>query len=176
MSTVSSNVDDLDDFLTEIARSAGQIMLGEVSQETAVKIAGPGAVWPQLSGQEISDEIILEVQAGSSGRPNKAQEIANFERMAPTLLQIPGIKPTWLAKQALLRMDDSLDLDEAIADGIPSMIAMNAMGGPSTGDPLTDPSQQGGRGANKSPSPAQGDGRPASHPAAQDVTTGNAGG
>ena len=176
MSTITSNVDDLDDLLTELARSAGEVMLREVSPQTAMKIAGEGAVWPELSGQEVADELILEIQAGSSGRPNKAQEIANFERLAPTLLQISGISPTWLAKQAIMRMDDTIDLEDAIIDGLPSMISMNAAQRPSTGDPASDPNQQGGKGGNKTSKPSAHDGRPASHPTQAQVTTGNAGG
>lgn len=144
MATISSNIDDLDDMLTQLARCAGEIMLREISPETARKIAGDGAMWPELTGQEIADEIYLQIAAGSSGRPNKAQEIANFERMAPTLLQIPSISPTWLAKQAIMRMDDTLDIDDAIMEGMPSMVAMNAAMRPSTGNPANDPAQQGG--------------------------------
>ena len=156
MSSVSSNVDDLDDFLTDLARASGQVMLQEVSAETAMKIAGPGAVWPDLNREEIMDEIYLEVVAGSSGRPNKAQEIANFERLAPTLLQIPGISPVWLAREALNRMDDRLDLTEALMEGMPSITAMNAQTQVGTGDPESDPNQQGGQGGDNSSKPAQG--------------------
>lgn len=148
LSSVSSNVDDLDDFLSEFARVCGQVLFSEVTEETAKKIAGPGAVWPSLSAEEIADELLLEIEAGSSGRPNKAQEIANFERLAPTLLQIPGIKPEWLARQALTRMDDKLDLSDALLEGMPSIVALNAAAKPATGDPATDPAQQGAQGGN----------------------------
>lgn len=127
VTSVGSNVDDLDDLLNEMARAASQVLLGNVSRETAVKVCGPGAVWPELSAQEIADELYLEVEAGSSGRPNKAAEIQNIERLAPTLLQLPGLSPEWLMKQVLLRLDDKLDLTDAFADGMPSIQALNAM-------------------------------------------------
>ena len=169
MATVSSNIDDLDDLLTELARCAGEIMLREVSPETAKKIAGDGAAWPELTGQDIADEIILEIEAGSSGRPNKAQEIANFERLAPTLLQIPGISPMWLAKQAIMRLDDTLDIDEAIMAGIPSAVAMNAAQQPSTGDPASDPNSQGGQGGGAGGQSGHNQGQA---PSPQDAQTG----
>jgi hypothetical protein len=155
MGTIQSNIDDMNDFLTEVSRAASQIMLREVSAETAKKIAGPGAVWPEATRTDVVEELWLEIEAGSSGRPNKAYEVANFERLAPTLLQIPGISPQWLAKQALQRLDDNLDLTDAIMEGLPSIMSMNRMSQMGTGDPATDPNQQGGEGGDKNSNPQQ---------------------
>lgn len=153
VSTQTSDVDDLDEMLTDLARATGQLMLMELSAETATEIAGPGAVWPEMRREEIAKEVYLQIKAGSSGRPNKAAELANLERAAPTILQIPGISPEWLAKQVLERLDDGIDLSDAIIEGLPSIVAMNTMargGGaqpqPATGDAQSDPQQQGGAG------------------------------
>jgi hypothetical protein len=124
---LASNSDDLDDMLIELSRSAGQILLAEMDQQTVFKIVGPGAVWPELSKKEIADELILEIEAGSSGRPNRAAEVANMERLTPLLLQIPGVRPDWLVKQLISRLDDQLDVAEAFAANLPSIIAQNAM-------------------------------------------------
>ena len=148
---MASNVDDLDDMLSELARSTGQLMLLELTPETVTKIVGPGSIWPEFSREQVAEELFLEVRVGSSGRPNKAAELANLERAAPTILQIPGISPVWFAKQVLERLDETgLDIEEAIIEGIPSMIAQNQLMGnpePATGDPASDPSQQGSQGA-----------------------------
>jgi hypothetical protein len=159
-SSSSSNVDDLDEFLTEIARASGSILLQLMSPETAMKIAGPGGLWPKLTNQELADEIFLKIRAGSSGRPNKGIEIANMERMAPFLVQLPGISQTWLAKKAVERLDDDIDLEEAIAEGIPSIVAQNSLMGRQMGagagqGPEADPSQQGARGQDNAPQAAQ---------------------
>ncbi|CAB4149820.1 hypothetical protein UFOVP543_34 [uncultured Caudovirales phage] len=146
-----SNVDDLDELLTEIARAAGQILLIMMDPQTATKIAGPGAVWPSLSSAEVASELLLEIECGSSGRPNKAAEIANFERLAPTLIQIPGIDPTWLAKEAIRRMDDGLDITDAIKSALPSIVAMNSQKQMAGGGPGGDPNQQGAQGGNNAP-------------------------
>lgn len=157
MSGLASNIDDLDDFLSEIARAVGQVLLKEMDQETVMKLAGPGAVWPQLTCNEIAEELFLEVEAGSNGRPNKAMQIQNFERLAPILLQIPGMNPEFLAKIAIERLDDGLDVKDAIRAALPSIIAMNAISSlgpqvqPATGDPSTDPAMQGGMGAQNAP-------------------------
>ena len=82
-------------------------------------------MWPELTAQEIADEVFLEIEAGSTGKPNQAAELRNLERVLPYVIQIPGIDPKWLAKEVLKRMDDKLDLDAALAEGTQSVVAMN---------------------------------------------------
>lgn len=125
MSALGAQVDELDTFMTEIARASGAIMLAEMSVQQVKEIVGPGASWPSLTAQEIADEVFLEIEAGSTGKPNQAAEIRNLERVLPYLIQIPGIDPKWLAKQVLKRMDDKLDLDAALAEGVDSIVSMN---------------------------------------------------
>lgn len=150
LSTVNnSDVDELDDFLTLLARSGGQILLLEVSITTAREIVGPGAVWPALSRDQVARDLWLEIEAGSTGRPNQAQEIANFERMVPLLIQIPGVNPVFLAREGIRRLDDRLDIDQALSEGLPSVVSMNSAMRPATGNPATDPDQQGGQGSQK---------------------------
>lgn len=144
MSSLGSHVDDLDEFLSEIAKAASQVLLTLMDPMTASKIAGPGASWPTLSAQEIADELYLEIEAGSSGRPNKATEIGNFERLAPLLIQIPGIDPTWLAKEAIKRMDDGIDLTEAVKAAIPSIVQQNAQKQMGEAQMAGGPAAQGG--------------------------------
>lgn len=162
MSAVSSTTDDLDQMLTEMARAAGQILLANVTQETAMEIVGPGAVWPVLTKDQIAREIYLEIEAASTGRPNKAAEVQNATQIVPLLMQIPGINPEWLAREMIRRMDDRLDITEAFAAGLPSIQAMNRPtpalpgpggdGPPSAEGPDKNPSAQGGEGANNAPS------------------------
>ena len=88
-------------------------------------------MWPaEPIAQDIANEILLEIEAGSMGRPNQAQEIANAQRLMPLLIQLPGIDPEFLAKETLRRLDDRLDLTEAFKSALPSIVAMNgAMSG-----------------------------------------------
>lgn len=149
-----ASVDDLDNFLTTVARAGGQILLKEMSPEKVTEIVGPGAVWPHLSLAEIADELYLEIEAGSTGKPNQAIEINNWSTMLPLLLQIPGIDPNWLAKQALQRLDDRLDLTDAFVQNIPAIVAQNRMAQPMPADPGADPNQQGAEGGDKNAAPA----------------------
>jgi hypothetical protein len=143
------DADDLDEMLSMLFRAVGQIMLAELDEETAKKIAGPGAMWPQLSRREIMEEIGLTVKAGSSGRPDAAREAATFERIYPLLIQVPGISPRWLAERAIRIADDDVDLSEAFMEGMPSIMSLNKMAQQPTGDPSTDPNAQGEEGGDK---------------------------
>jgi hypothetical protein len=151
--TDDASIDDLDAFLTVIARAAGQILMKEMSAEKVREIVGPGAVWPEMSLAEIAGEVYLEVEAGSSGKPNQAVEIDNWQKMAPFVLQTPGINPTWIAKETIRRLDDKADMVEAIAAGIPSIVMQNQAQQPGPADPAADPAAQGPQGAQNGPAP-----------------------
>jgi hypothetical protein len=63
-------------------------------------------------------------------------------------MQIPGINPMWMAKQAIQRWDDNVDLTDAIAAGVQSIMAMNAQKQLSAASaPEANPNAQGGKGA-----------------------------
>jgi len=101
-------------------------------------------------------------------------------QMAPILMQIPGINPEWLARQMLNRMDDRSSLDDALSQGVPSIMAMNALargpgpaspqqpnpagaGSPNAAGPGGEqPSAQGPAGMDNAPRPA-GNGAAAPH-------------
>lgn len=160
MTSVGSNIDDLDDFLQELGHAMGNVLLTNVSAQTALEVCGPGAVWPTLSAKEIARDLILDVEAGSSGRPNRAAEIGNAKEIFPMLIQVPGIDPKWMAKQLILRLDDKINIEEAFLEGMPPISALARMmttplggGAQPTADPGSDPAQQGGAGANNAPRP-----------------------
>ena len=151
--STGSEIDDIDDTLSSMAQAAGQIILLNVSEETVKEIVGPGAVWPSLTKGDVAKNVILDIEAGSSGRPNQAQELQNFERLAPILMQIPGITPMFLAQEAVKRLDDGIDIDSAVSEGLPSIIAQNGVQpGASQGPPGSpDPAAQGPQGQANAP-------------------------
>ena len=124
---LSDCLDDLDELLSDLALATGQIMMLEMSVEMVKQIAGPGAVWPDTppSRQELSENLFLDVKAGSSGRPNRAVDLANLERIMPLVMQIPGVDP----KPFLFKIANLLDIDmeDMTAENMPSVTAMNAM-------------------------------------------------
>lgn len=181
VSSMSSSTDDLDDFLSEVVKEAGQVMLLEMSKDTIQKIVGPGAAWAEFSPEDVINDIYLDIRAGSSGKPNKAMRISAVERLYPVLVQTPGIKPEWLAGLLVNLVDDTIDLSDAYLEGLPSIQALNgmiqaaaaspgmppgaspganagpppsghgSMGAQTTGNPMTDPNAQGAMGAMKTP-------------------------
>lgn len=125
--TDAEKVDELDDFLTDIANGMAQVILKEVDAGMVLRIVGPGHVWPdQRSRVEIAAELDVRIKAGSSGRPNRAAEIAHFERMWPATQMLPGVLPIVQRKWAEL-FDEDVDPDEAFVAGIPSITALARM-------------------------------------------------
>ncbi len=149
LSAIGSNVDDLDDHLTHLAKAASQLMLVEMSAERVREIAGRGAVWPQLTAAEVARDLWLEVRAGSSGRPNKSNEIQNMERLLPYLMQVPGVRPQWVLEQIVERLDDRIDPADAFDPSLPAMAAMNRQAEVSRGGDDEDPNAQGGEGGDQ---------------------------
>lgn len=146
-SGVGSDVDDLDTMLTALARAMGQLLFMEMSKDMVIEICGPGAVWPDAppTREQVVKDLILEVEAGSSGRPNKAAESADLERAMPWVTIIPGMKPDpWAKKWCDLH---DIDAEEAFIQGLPSMTAMNqASGRPDAGGGPNAPDKQGDKG------------------------------
>lgn len=166
-SSISDNVDELDDFLSDLVKATGQLMLIELSSDTVKEIAGPGASWPDhpMTRDEISKDLLLSIRAGSSGRPNQAAEVAKLERAAPYLMQIPGISPEPLARRYADLLE--IDMDELYVAGLPSITAQNAAHGKQaqagTGDPANNPADQGGKGGANAKDPQ--DNEPGAQPA-----------
>jgi hypothetical protein len=159
----SSSIDDLDSFLTAMSRDGAIILTDNLTKEDVVKQVGVGAVWVEdlveklgVTPEDIHNEIFLEVEAGSSGKPNQPMEVRNFKELAPLLMQIPGISPDKLGREAIRRLDDKLDLNEWIIPGLPAMVAQNRAQPMQPGDNPgnQDPNQQGDKGGDKGPPPA----------------------
>ena len=177
---LASNVDDLNMVLSALAKTGGQIMFQEFHASTVQEIVGEGAIWPELSREEIAKEVSLEIEAGSTGKPNQAQEIANAEKLVPLILQIPGVNPEWVLKQVINRLGDDIDMTQAFSQGMPSIVALNAgiplmppandatagvpappgapgaaAAQPGAGGAPGDPSAQGGQGIFNGPQPPE---------------------
>ena len=68
---MGSNIDDIDDLLTGLAKTGSQMLLNEVSVDTVKRIVGEGAAWPEMTKQQIADQLWLEVEAGSTEGPTR---------------------------------------------------------------------------------------------------------
>ncbi len=113
MNISASNVDDLDAVLTRVARAGGEMLFQELSEPIAKMIAGDGAVWPSSpeTRQKFLMEILLTIEAASSGRPNKAIDVQNFVQLSPLLMQA-GANPIGIVEEGVRRLDDTLDVSK----------------------------------------------------------------
>ncbi len=160
VTSIQSNIDDLDEFLTDVMRGAGQILLAEMSKTTVQEIAGPAAVWPEMppTRKEVARELQLEIKAGSSGKPNRQARLNVLEKVGPLVMQTPGFKPRKWGEILLGEFDEGIDIDDVLDDSLPSMTAMNAMAKPNlAAGPGND--AQGPQGAMNAPAPAQSAGK-----------------
>jgi hypothetical protein len=114
MTVTNSNIDDLDDFLSWIARVSGEMALQSFSKNTVIGLVGPGAVWPEAPQDKAAflAQIYLVTKAASSGRPNKAIDMRNWQVAAP-VLQAAGANPMFMVRETLRRLDDNLDAEQA---------------------------------------------------------------
>lgn len=158
-SGLTSNVEDMDEWLSDIIRACGQVLLAEMSAETVQKIVGRGAFWPELDRETIMSEVFVDIEAGSSGRPNKALELANLEKVMPLLMQLEGVTSKGLAKLTLDRLDDNIDLETIYVEGEPSIMAKNATRSPQGPQGVMGMSN-GVMGNNNAPTMRQVGGRP----------------
>lgn len=151
----ASNIDDLDGFLSRLAQAGGEMCLQGYSEETVKRVAGLGAVWPTMpqTRQDFLNEINLEIEAASSGRPNKAIEVANWRAMAPLLFQA-GANPVGIIEETAKRLDESFDVSKLFPITPPSQPSSEGEDG-SQGkeENPTSESPQGGSKAPPNPSP-----------------------
>ena len=68
-------VDAIEDMMGEIATYTLELLLQTYTVQDAIRIAGPGAVWPEdLKIDELHNLVDIDIRAGSTGKPATAQE------------------------------------------------------------------------------------------------------
>lgn len=153
ISSTGSEVDELDELLTEMARVGGEMMLREMTKQTILHDCGVGAVWPDgPQRDDLVDRVFLEVQAASSGRPNRGLQIANAQVIFPLILQAGG-NPIAVVEELAKAYDEQLDVQKffpivppmmsaSAKVGQSSATAANTNAGPSAPQPaVTDAAQ-----------------------------------
>lgn len=138
MSGNSSNVDDLDDLLSELACAGGEMELRAFKPETVVRVVGPGAqnAWPTETKEDFLNGVFLSIQAASSGRPNRAVDIQNAQQLIPLIAQAGG-NPIALIEYLVKVLDANLNP----ADFFP--VAPPGLGAPGSPSAQSGPKQQG---------------------------------
>ena len=105
---VSSNVDDLDDLLTQLSNAGGEMIIRAFQNETVQKIVGPGAAILPDDRSELCKNLFLQTVAASSGRPNKAIDVQNAQQLVPLMLNA-GANPWGIIQYVAKTLDANLN-------------------------------------------------------------------
>jgi hypothetical protein len=124
-SRVAERQDVVEDWISDMAQFAAEILLQEMTLPQVQRIAGAESVWPQMNKEQIFDLVQIEIRAGSSGRPNKAKEREQWGQMLPqiqeSMSQIMQLRQAGqndmaemmlkLMEETLRRFDERIDIE-----------------------------------------------------------------
>lgn len=117
--------DTMEDLLSDVGAYALQMMLRKMKLPEVQRYAGPEAVWPQLSQQQIFEQVTVEVRGGSTGKPDRLQEQDRWTKLLPVVEkamgQVAELRMSGnheqaqavieLVKETMRRFDERLDLE-----------------------------------------------------------------
>jgi hypothetical protein len=125
-SRTGADRDTQEDMLTDLAQYTAELAIQALPYEYVAKIAGDLAFWPEgLDFEDVVTQINLDIEAGSTGAPNKEQERQSWSVVMPLIretmviiqqAQATGNIPlaealTELLEETLQRMGDRTNLD-----------------------------------------------------------------
>lgn len=111
MTVASSNIDDVDDWLSDMAYYGGGLLSRNMDRETVVFYVGRGATWPDVDRDLFTNEVFLRTVSGSSGRPNMALELNKATQLVPLMVQA-GANPLPILRKLGKILDDQIPEDE----------------------------------------------------------------
>lgn len=162
--------DGLEDTLTDYATYCAEVSLQCYDREEVRQMAGELAVWPEdLPLEAVQTLMYIEIEAGSTGRPNTDQEREAWAQVLPLILDLvkqirelkligdmPMVKAlTEILRETLSRLGDRIDVERFLPD------YGDELGGeidPSTGLPMGAPAQPGAPGTPGAPGQPSGPG------------------
>lgn len=125
-SRTGADRDTQEDMLTDLAQYTAELAIQALPHEYVTKIAGELAFWPEgLSFEDVVTQVNLDIEAGSTGAPNKEQERQSWSVIMPLIretmviiqqAQATGNIPlaealTELLEETMQRMGDRTNLD-----------------------------------------------------------------
>lgn len=146
---ITADSDEVEDWFRRLAKHSLELLLQVVTVEQAVKIVGPlakpavdpetgeeldgledGTVWPETSSkQEIFNLLKMQIQAGSSGKPNVSAEAKLWTqfimpKVTELISQVAELREKKqedladsliaIAQETIRRMDERFDVEEFI--------------------------------------------------------------
>ena len=122
--------DTIEDWIQSIAQYSAEILLQELTGAQVQRIAGPEAVWPELTKDEIFDLVEIEIRAGTSGKPNKVREQRQWLEFLPEMqklvLTVSDLRDKGrdeeaevlvkIMRETLRRFDERIDVEEFLPE------------------------------------------------------------
>lgn len=124
-SRTGSMRDLLEDWLSEMAVYTAQVATQMLTQEDVLALAGPDAVWPEIStADELEMLVDVDIRAGSTGKPNTRGEREAWATILPLVQnaiaqvgQLRGSSPSEIADkleelvaETVMRSGDRIDV------------------------------------------------------------------
>ncbi|MCM2356285.1 MAG: hypothetical protein NDI68_06300 [Arenimonas sp.] len=108
-SRTAERQDILEDMLNELGKFCLEILLRKFGEAEVKRMAGPEAVWPRLSMDQVFDLVNVEVRSGSTGKPDRLQEQDRWSKLLPIINEA-------VAKVAELRAQGQEALAQAVIE------------------------------------------------------------
>lgn len=132
-SRTNADRDTIEDVLTDLAHYTIEGAIQEMRPPQAQRIAGTNAFWPYgMDVQDILTLVEIDIDAGSTGKPDNRLAAQNWSTILPMLEQlivkVRGLSITDpplaaalenLVRETLKRLDDRLDISEFIPTAPP---------------------------------------------------------
>ena len=122
---IGSRRDELEGVLADLGLWVLQVAMQKLPIEEVIRIAGPDAVWPELSVDEVMSAFEVNVKAGSTGRPNKDAKRQAWSTAMPLIEKMitvignfrsQGPQMEWAVKPYLAMMETTFELLEMTDD------------------------------------------------------------
>lgn len=122
----AERTDIIEDMLSEAGAYALEVCLRKLTPEEVQQIAGPEAVWPNLSRpEEVFEQVSLQVRGGSTGKPDRLQEQDRWTKLLPVIekamAQVAQLRQQGmdaeaqavveLVRETMRRFDERVDLE-----------------------------------------------------------------
>ena len=86
----AERTDIIEDLLSDVGKYTLEMLLRKLGRDDVKKIAGPDAVWPELSADQVFQLVTLQVRGGSTGKPDRLQEQDRWTKLLPVVEKAMG--------------------------------------------------------------------------------------
>lgn len=137
-SRVGGDRDALEDVLTEEAQYTAELLIQALDAKTVREMVGDGAFWPEgITIEDLDQLCVVQIRAGSTGKPNTTQEREAWGAVAPVLketaIQVGQLRGASteeiadtmeaLAEETIQRSGSRIDIERFIPQGNDALLA-----------------------------------------------------